>query len=253
MSAGNPVSGSTDGGTHRIAMWSGPRNLSTALMRSWGSRRDCHVVDEPFYAYYLDRTGLPHPGRDDVLASQSNDWRAVVETLTRQPLPDGKTVLFQKHMTHHMLPEVDLSTVDGLSHAFLIRDPAEVLMSYAKVRGEPTLEDVGLPRQLELYERFGGPVVDARDLLRDPAAILSRLCAALDIAYDPAMLSWAPGPRPTDGVWAEHWYAGVRASTGFDRPRSSTVDVPVALRPLLQRCRPYYDTMAQHRLTASGG
>lgn len=233
----------------RVAMWSGPRNLSTALMRSWGSRHDCHVVDEPFYAFYLDRTGLPHPGRADVLASQSTDWRTVVESLTRQPLPDGKTVLFQKHMTHHMLPEIELSTMDGLLHAFLIRQPAEVLLSYSKVRGEPTLEDVGLPQQLELFERFGGPVVDAQDLLRDPAAILSRLCAALSIAYDPAMLSWASGPRSTDGIWGEHWYDGVRASTGFARPRSSRVDLPPALGPLLRKCQPYYDTMAEHRLT----
>jgi len=231
-------------------MWSGPRNLSTALMRSWGSRPDCHVVDEPFYAFYLDRTGLPHPGRDDVLASQSTDWRTVVDGLTRQSIPDGKTVLFQKHMTHHMLPEIDLSTMDGLRHAFLIREPAEVLLSYSKVRGEPTLEDVGLLRQLELFERFGGPVVDAHDLLRNPAATLSRLCAELGITYDPAMLNWPAGPRSTDGVWGEHWYAGVWASTGFDRPRASAVDVPVSLRPLLQRCLAYYDTMAEHRLIA---
>lgn len=234
----------------RIAMWSGPRTVSTALLRSWGSRPDCHVVDEPFYAYYLHRTGLDHPGRAEILTAQSTDWRAVAEELTTRPLPDGKSLLYQKHMTHHVLPEIDLSTMDGLRHAFLIREPAEVLRSYAEVRGEPTLQDLGLLKQLQLYEKFGGPVVDAQDLLSRPAVILARLCAALDVPYEPAMLSWAPGPRETDGIWARHWYDGVRSSTGFARPRRSTVDVPPALRPLLRQCRPYYDTMAAQRLTA---
>lgn len=234
----------------RIAMWSGPRNLSTALMRAWGNRPDCQVVDEPFYAYYLDRTGLDHPEREAVLAAQPTDWREVVAALTMQPLPAGRTVLYQKHMTHHLLPEVELSTLGGLRHAFLIREPADVLVSYRKVRGEPTIDDLGLPQQLALFETFGGPVVDALDLLLDPPTVLQRLCAALDVDYDPAMLSWAPGRRSTDGVWGEHWYGGVWASSGFGPPPSSTVDLPEEFRTLERRCRPYYDTMAAHRLTA---
>ena len=234
----------------RIAMWSGPRTVSTALMRSWGSRRDCHVVDEPFYAYYLNRTGLRHPGRKEILAAQPDDWRDVVTALTAEPLPSAWSISYQKQMAHHVLPEVDLSTMDGLRHAFLIRQPDEVLASYAKVRGRPTLADLGLPQQLALFERFGGPVVDARDLLRAPEAILGRLCAALGVPYDPAMLTWKPGPRATDGVWGEHWYGTVWASTGFARPRPSTAGVPVELHALSQQCRAYYETMAEHRLTA---
>jgi len=231
-------------------MWSGPRNISTAMMRAWGSRPDTHVVDEPFYAFYLDRTGLDHPGREVILRSQPTDWREVVEALTRGPLPDGATLLYQKHMTHHLLPEIDRSALSGLRHAFLIRDPAEVLASYTKVRGEPTLEDLGLPQQVALHERFRGPVVDARDVLERPEPMLRALCAALEVEYAEGMLHWEPGPRPTDGVWGPHWYDGVWRSTGFAAYRPPAESVPARLQPLLDRCRPYYDTMAAHRLTA---
>lgn len=232
----------------RVAMWSGPRNLSTAMMRSFGSRVDCSVVDEPLYAVYLAATGLDHPGRDEVLAGQSSDWRVVVDELVSGAV--GTPVRYQKHMTHHLLPDVDRSRLSGLRHAFLLRHPERVLTSYAKVRDEPTLEDLGLPQQVELHERFGGPVVDASDVLFDPAGMLESLCAAVGIGWDPAMLAWAPGPRATDGVWARHWYAGVEASTGF-APTSpgSTDPLPHRLRPLLERCLPYYETLAAHRLT----
>lgn len=229
-------------------MWSGPRNISTALMRAWGSRADCHVVDEPFYASYLARTGLAHPGRVAVLAAQPADWRTVVRALTDDPLPGTATVAYQKHMAQHVPPDLEPSTLDGLRHSFLIREPAEVAVSYAKVRGEPTLEDLGLPQQLDLFERYGGPVVDARDVLQRPEPLLRALCAALDVPFDPAMLSWATGPRSTDGVWGEHWYAGVWGSTGFAAYRPPVQSVPDRLRPLIERCRPLYDALAVHRL-----
>jgi hypothetical protein len=232
----------------RVAMWSGPRNISTAMMRSWDARADCVVVDEPLYAFYLDRTGSDHPGRDAVLRSQSTDWRAVVDALVTAPLPGGATVQYQKHMTHHLLPEVDRAELAGLRHAFLVREPGEVLRSYARVRSEPTLQDLGMAQQVEVYERFGGPVVDARDVLTDPAGTLRSLCTALDLAYDPGMLSWAPGPRDTDGVWADHWYGAVRESTGFAPYRPPADPLPDRLLPLLDLARPYYDALAVHRL-----
>lgn len=235
--------------TVRIAMWSGPRNLSTALMRSFENRADCSVVDEPLYAAYLDQTGLDHPGRDDILASQSTDWRVVLDQLTSGPL--ATPLEYQKHMTHHLLPGIDRGQLDGLRHAFLIRDPERVLTSYAKVREEPTLDDLGLPQQVELFETYGGPVVDAADVLRDPRSILTRLCAALGIDFDDAMLSWPAGPRDTDGVWAPHWYAGVEASTGFAPYSPGSGDpLPERLWPLLEECRPYYDALAPYRLAA---
>jgi hypothetical protein len=231
-------------------MWSGPRNISTAMMRAWENRPDCHVVDEPFYAYYLQRTGIDHPGRDDVLRSQPTDWKVVADRLTQEPLPAGVTVFYQKHMTHHLLPEVDRSALDSLRHAFLVRDPAEVLVSYAKVRGEPTLEDLGLPQQVELYERFGGPVVDARDVLEHAEATLRALCAALGVDFSASMLSWPAGRRDTDGVWSPHWYDAVWASTGFTSYHPPTAEVPARLEPLLDRCRPLYEAVAAHRITA---
>lgn len=231
----------------RIAMWSGPRNLSTALMRSFGNRADCSVVDEPLYAAYLATTGLDHPGRAEVVASQPTDPAVVLTELTTGPV--GTPLQYQKHMTHHVLPSVPRAPLAGLRHAFLVRDPERVLTSYAKVRDEPTLEDLGLPQQLELFETYGGPVVDAADVLRDPRGTLGLLCSALGIAFDEAMLAWPAGPRPTDGVWAPHWYAGVEASTGFAPWSPGSGDpLPDRLAPLLERCRPYYDALAAHRL-----
>jgi hypothetical protein len=232
----------------RIAMWSGPRTLSTASMRAWGNRPDTVVVDEPLYAYYLAATGLDHPGRDEVIASQPTDWRAVVRSLTDGDLPDGATISYQKHMTHHVLPEIDLGALAGLTHAYLIRDPRRVLASYAKVR-EPTLADLGLGQQVALYRRFGGPVVDSDDLLRDPAGVLAALCTALGVPFDERMLSWPAGPRPTDGVWAPYWYARVEASTGFGPDRGDDVpDLPAHLAALAEQCRPYYEELAARAL-----
>ncbi len=236
-------------------MWSGPRNLSTALMRSWGSRSDTAVVDEPLYAAYLAATGLEHPGRDAVLRSQPTDWRTVSATLSG-PVPDGRAVWYQKHMAHHLLPDVGREWLDAPSfrHAFLIRDPAAMIVSLDRVTPDPTLADTGLPQQVELFERVrqrGGatpPVVDCDDVLRSPESVLRMLCSALGVDFDPAMLAWAPGPRATDGVWAEHWYESVWASTGFDPPRTSSPDVPARLAPVLDAALPLYDSLFSHRL-----
>jgi hypothetical protein len=231
----------------RIAMWSGPRNLSTALLRSFGARPDTVVVDEPLYAHYLAVTGLDHPGREEVLASQPTRWEEAAAALTG-PLPAGVGVHYQKHMAHHLLPDIGRTWLGGLSNAFLIRDPAYVVGSYARVRGAPTLADLGYAQQVEIFQSHGGPVVDAADLLRDPPGVLRRLCEALGIVFDPAMLSWPPGRRPTDGVWAEHWYAAVEASTGFGPYDPRAVPVPARLQGLVDQARPYYEALAAHRL-----
>jgi hypothetical protein len=231
----------------RVAMWSGPRNISTALLRSFGARPDTVVVDEPLYAYYLAATGIEHPGRAAVMASQPTRWQEVAAALTG-PVPDGVGVSYQKHMTHHLLPRVGRDWIGTLSNAFLIRDPAHVVASYAKVRGAPTLADLGYVQQVEIFRSHGGPVVDAADLLRDPSGVLGRLCVALGIAFDPAMLSWPPGRRPTDGVWAVHWYAAVEASTGFAPYDPRPAEVPARLRDLVDEARPYYDELAAFRI-----
>ncbi len=236
-------------------MWSGPRTVSTALMRAWGSRADTAVVDEPLYAFYLAATGLDHPGRDLVLASQPADWRAVAARLTG-PVPGGRPIFYQKHMAHHLLPEVGRDWLGGFRHAFLLREPRAMLASLARVIPTPRAEDTGLPQQVELFERFAEaegappPVIDSRDVLADPEGTLRALCAALGVPFDPAMLAWEPGPRDTDGAWAPFWYASVEASTGFAPPRpEGTAEVPDHLSDVLAVCEAHYAVLHVHRLT----
>ena len=235
----------------RIAMWSGPRTVSTALMRAWENRPDTVVSDEPLYAFYLHRTALPHPGRHTIIASQPTDWRVVLAQLTSEPLPPGIAVSYAKHMTHHLLPEVDRAAFAPLRHAHLIRDPRELLASYARVRAEPTLADLGLREQAEIFETFGGPVLDSRDLLADPGGMLRALCSALDVPFDDRMLSWPAGPRDSDGVWAPYWYDSVHASTGFAPYRPPAQTLPARLEPLAERCQPYFARLHQYRLTST--
>jgi hypothetical protein len=232
-------------------MWSGPRTVSTALMRSFGNRPDTVVADEPLYAFYLARTGISHPGREEILASMPTGWREVLDDLTSAPLPAGKSVYYGKHMTHHLLPEVDRAALAPLRHAYLIRDPAELLASYAKVRSQPTLEDLGIVQQAEIFATCPGPVLDSRDLLEDPEGTLRALCAALGIPFSAAMLSWAPGPRDTDGVWGPYWYDSVWRSTGFGPYRAPGAPLPAGLAALAERCRPYYERLYARRLVAS--
>jgi hypothetical protein len=235
-------------------MWSGPRTVSTALMRSFENRADAIVVDEPLYGYYLATSGIEHPGADEVIASMPGDWREVLAGLTGGALPAGAAVYYQKHMTHHLLPEIDRGALAGLRHAFLIRDPRRLLASYARVRSQPTLADLGLEQQVEIFRAFGGPVIDSADILRDPRAALEALCDALGIGFDPAMLSWPAGPRPTDGVWAKYWYDSVWKSTGFGPYREPAgAGLPPELEPLAARCQPYYDELVGHRLLVSHG
>jgi hypothetical protein len=243
-----PVSGAPA----RIAMWSGPRTVSTALMRAWENRPDTAVCDEPLYAFYLERTGIDHPGRNAVIASQPTDWRVVLARLTCGPLPPGATISYAKHMTHHLLPEVDRAALAPLRHAHLIRNPRELLASYARVRTEPDLDDLGLRQQAEIFERFGGPVVDSRDLLTDPEGILRVLCQALEVPFDGRMLSWPAGPRDSDGVWAPYWYGSVQASTGFAAYRPPAEPLPARLEPLAEYCMPYFLRLHDHRVTRQG-
>ena len=238
----------------RIAMWSGPRNISTAMMRSFGARSDTAVVDEPFYAAYLLHTDLVHPMREAVIASQPNDWRDVVTGLLGR-VPGDKSVCYQKHMTHHMIPAFGRSWLAQVRNAFLIRDPAAVLASYAAKRGEVTLADIGIVQQRELFEqeadRLGRapPVVEGADILAAPARVLAMLCAALGIAYDEAMLHWPAGRRDSDGVWAPAWYDAVERSTGFEAPVArDPVTLSGALQKIADAARPHYEALAKHKL-----
>jgi hypothetical protein len=237
-------------------MWSGPRNLSTALMRSFSSRPDTAVTDEPFYAHYLRATGISHPGRDQVIAAGETDWRKVADVMTG-PAPGGKAVWYQKHMAHHMLPHIDVARLDGLTHAFLLRCPREVILSYTKVHAQMTIDETGLPYQVRLFERAAQrtgqtpAVIDARDVLTDPAGVLAALCERMGIAWTAAMLSWPAGPHPADGPWAPYWYDSVYQSTGFGAYTPKDEPVPDHLRDLVDEAQVLYDELAAHRITTA--
>ena len=242
--------------TLRIAMWSGPRNLSTALMYAFAARGDCAVSDEPFYAAYLALTGLDHPMRDAVLAGQPTDPARVLLT---GPAPGGAALWYQKHMTHHLLPQMPVGWMDGCRHAFLIRHPASVVASYARERTDPTLADLGFAQQRALFERLADrlgaapPVVDSADIRAAPGPVLRALCAALGIAWTDRMLRWPAGAKPFDGVWAPVWYQGVHRSTGFDGPEGALPPLAPALARLAEAAMADYAALSRHRLGAQVG
>lgn len=234
-------------------MWSGPRNISTAMMRAFENRSDCVVTDEPLYAYYLRASGVEHPLREEVLASQSSDWQEVTRWLSG-PIPRGRPVWYQKHMTHHLLDEVGRDWLDRVQSCFLLRDPRAVLASYARKRESVETADVGILQQATLFdevvERRGDipPVVDAADVLRDPRTALTRLCQSVGIAFDERMLSWPAGRRDTDGVWGRHWYASVIESTGFQSYQPPPETLPPDLEAIAEQCQPAYERLRQYRL-----
>jgi hypothetical protein len=236
----------------RIAMWSGPRNISTAMMRSWENRGDCVVVDEPLYAHYLSVTGLDHPAAQRVVAAGDTDWRRVTERLTNGT-PGDATVFYQKHMTHHLLPHIGHDWIHRLRNVLLIRDPREVVASYLKSRATVTPEDTGLPQQVALYRMLSQtgtppPVIDAADFLREPERQLRAICDLLGVPFTERMLSWPAGPRDSDGVWAPYWYQAVWRSTGFEpyRPRNPRLHGEPARTA--QECLPHYERLHAVRL-----
>lgn len=237
----------------RIAMWSGPRNISTAMMRSWGNRPDAIVCDEPLYAHYLRETKLPHPGAEETIEHHEADWRKVVDWLTG-PLPDGKTVFYQKHMAHHLLPNIELDWLDALTNCFLIRNPREMLTSLIEFIPEPRVEDTGLPQQVQIFKLVSGrtdeapPVLDSRDVLLDPPGVLSKLCQAVGLDFTDAMLEWPPGFRETDGAWAKHWYAKVEHTTSFAPYRPKSDAVPDSLLGVLEECNELYQQLHPYRI-----
>ena len=239
----------------RVAMWSGPRNISTAMMRAWENREDCVVSDEPLYAHYLAHTRLDHPGREDVVAHGETDWRKVVAALTGA-VPEDRPVWYQKHMTHHLLAHIDHGWIGQLRNVLLIRDPREVISSYVKSRASVTAQDIGLPQQVVLYEELSAsgeppPVIDSGDFLRAPEAHLRALCAWLGIEFTPRMLHWPPGPGASDGIWAPHWYAHVWESTGFEAPAPREIELSSVAAEVAEECRPHYERLYALRMKLS--
>lgn len=230
----------------KIAMWSGPRNLSTAMMYAFGNRPDFAIWDEPFYAPYLDATGLDHPMRDAILAAHDTD-PAQVAIRCAGPVPDGKKHFYMKHMPHHMLDGFPLDWAQDCVNIHLIRHPARVIASYGAKRAAMTLEDIGFPQQLALYEKLGGIVIDSADIRADPDGMLRKLCENIGLDFDPAMLCWPAGARRDDGVWAAHWYGAVHQSTGFAGAEGALPDV-AGHQILLDQSLPFYDALAARKL-----
>ncbi len=217
------------------------------MMYSFGARSDCRVIDEPFYAAYLAATGLEHPMRDQILGSQENTFETVAKSLL---LPVSEPVFYQKHMTHHMLPDWPMDWTRDMTNVFLIRHPARVIASYAKKREGPTLDDIGFVQQAQIFDMVDAPVViDSADIRRDPAGMLQKLCARIGIDWDENMLHWPQGGHAADGVWAAHWYGAVHHSTGFDAAEGPLPELSGPYAEIARAALPYYEALAAHKIT----
>lgn len=238
----------------RIAMWSGPRNISTAMMRSFENRPDCVVVDEPFYGAWLERTGEAHPMANEIIDAMDCDWQSVMADLTG-PIPEGAAIWYQKHMTHHLLEDmIQPRWLDKLHHVFLIRDPRAVVASYLAKRDTVSAADIGIPQQTKLFDQLcelngaAPPVIDSNAFLNDPEGHLRALCEALSIKFDSAMLNWPAGPRDSDGIWASHWYGTVWSSTRFRPPSTSRPELTGSALAVAESCRASYQRLFSYRL-----
>jgi hypothetical protein len=236
----------------RIQVWSGPRNVSTALMYSFAQRSDTRVVDEPLYGHYLRVSGAPHPGADEVTAAMRTDAGQVISEVILGPC--DRPVLFMKQMAHHLV-ELDRRFLAETVNVLLIRDPVQMLPSLARTLASPNLRDTGLALQSELYQELRAlgqepPVVDAKQILLNPRRVLSLLCERLGLPFAEEMLSWQAGPRPEDGIWAKHWYQAVHKSTGFQPYTEKQEPMPPSLAPLLAECLPHYQLLATHAIRA---
>ncbi|MFN0008957.1 MAG: sulfotransferase family protein [Planctomycetota bacterium] len=236
----------------RLNVWSGPRNVSTALMYSFAQRSDTRVVDEPLYAHYLRVSGAPHPGREAVLASQEQDGEKVVREVILGPC--DRPIAFFKQMAHHLVG-LDRAFLAHTANVILTRDPSEMLPSLRENVARPKIGDTGYAVQTQLFEQLRAlgqdpPVLDAREILMSPRKVLGELCRRLGLPFEESMLSWKPGARPEDGVWAPHWYASVHRSSGFEPYRPKTAPFPAELTELLAECRPHYDALARVAIRA---
>mgnify|MGYP000344897556 FL=1 len=236
-----------------IAMWSGPRNISTAMMRSFENREDTFVSDEPFYAHYLKLTDIDHPMRKEVMETGNSDWDEVSQYLTGI-IPQDKSVWYQKHMAQHNLPDVELDWTSRLTNCFLIRNPGEVILSYSKKYEITSVYQLGFPQQFELYDKIEQDsgmspiVIDSKDVLMNPKNMLQKLCEKLEVPFSDKMLSWSPGKRDSDGVWGQHWYGNVEKSTGFQAYQKKEEEMPKEYTEIYEECMKYYQQLFEQRI-----
>ncbi|MEO8447611.1 MAG: sulfotransferase family protein [bacterium] len=236
----------------RICLWSSPRNISTALMYSFAQRKDTRVIDEPLYAHYLRVSNAHHPGRDEILSDMENDGEKVVTEIIEREYPEE--VIFFKQMTHH-LTGIDESFLERVSNIFLIRNPAQIISSFAEVIPDVTMRDIGIERQFDLYNNLKAsgqhPVIlDSGEILKDPEKVLHTLCSTVGIPFDYLMLHWKAGPLKEDGIWAKYWYENVHCTTGFKIQKTSNRILPTQLKPLSEKCMPYYEKMFEDSIKA---
>lgn len=253
--AGTEPSSDTFANPRRICLWSGPRNISTAVMYSFAQRSDTRVIDEPLYAHYLRVSEADHPGRATVLAAMDQDGERVVQEIILGP--SDRPILFMKQMAHHLI-ELDRDFLNRTANILLIRDPEEVLRSLSRQLPKPQLQDTGLEVQAELCDYLDRieqkvSIIDARELLLNPESVLRQLCIELEIPYDSAMLTWPPGARSEDGVWAPYWYETVHRSSGFMAYEPKSSPFPKFLEPLLEECKPYYAALYTRSIRSSSG
>ncbi|PJI85853.1 hypothetical protein BC777_2200 [Yoonia maricola] len=228
-------------------MWSGPRNLSTAMMYAFGNRADFAMWDEPFYAPYLKATGADHPMKDQIVAAHETDPEAVARRCL-DTIPAQKPHFYMKHMAHHMVDGFPLDWAKDCVNIHLIRHPARVIASYGAKRDEMTLEDIGFAQQAALYNRIGGVVIDSADIRENPEMMLRKLCDAINLPFDPVMLSWPPGPRKADGVWAAHWYRAVHQSTGFAGAEGVLPNISTDKQDILIKAIQSYRQMSAYKI-----
>ena len=234
-------------------MWSGPRNISTAMMRSWGSRADTFVIDEPFYAYYLSQTDLDHPGREDVLKQGELDCDKVSNDLVSDT-KGNCSIYYQKHITHHLLDSIEREWMKSVTNCFLIRNPKDMIISYSKVHPDLNMHLLGLEEQNEIFEYVSNmtgevpPIIDSKDVLMNPRDILSKFCDRIGVIFSEEMLSWPRGARDTDGNWGKYWYKNVTNSTGFNEYRPKTEDVPSKYQDLYEECLSLYNNLHDLRI-----
>ena len=233
----------------RIAMWSGPRNISTTMMRSFSSRSDTHVTDEPFYAYYLKRSGATHPGYEEILQSNATDYDHIINSLINH-IPDNKSVWYQKHMAHHLDPNDNLKWTDIFMNCLLIRDPNHVIASYVNKNYLMNMDELGYPQLLKLFQHHDNqiPVVDAKDILLNPEGMLRQLCSLFDIVFEETMLSWDKGPHPQDGIWGKYWYDKLWESTTFSLYEEKESIIDDTYKDILDKCIQIYDELYQYRI-----
>ena len=236
-----------------IAMWSGPRNISTALMRSFENRSNCFVSDEPFYSYFLHKTRLKHPLRDEIIKSGLIDYNEIIKYITG-PIPSSKKLWYQKHMAHHILPGLDMNWIKNMRNCLLIRHPSEVILSYSKKNEINSIQQLGYSQQIGIYkmlsEEIGNPpiIIDAQDLLQEPKKMLINICENLRIKFDEKMLSWPLGSRETDGIWGEYWYKQVEDSVGFKPYIKTDRIIPSKYQIIYDKCMRHYDFLYQNRI-----